>query len=439
MQVRDDDPRLDLPFDQYQRYRLIADLCDSLRGPDQVLEVLDVGGRTGVLRTFLPGDRVTIVDLEPSDQAGLVLGSGDRLPFADRSFDVVVASDTLEHVPPERRAAFTRECCRTTRAWVLLAGPYEHPAVSEAEELLQRFLVDRLGERHRYLEEHRALGLPGREEVAAWCRAAGAREVTSVSHGNLERWLGLMSLALYLDADAPLRPAARRLNRFYNALLHSGDRRGIAYRHVLVAAFGQAPLPAADRALAPADLPPEALAPFGHLLADLAGFDVQRDVVRAERERLAGEVARARADVAGHARALAERGADLAGHKERVAELERDLAGHRARLAETEQDLDEHRAALRQATGELEAHRSALGAVRAELDGIQLERAELLRDLELQRVVAAELRADAEALRDHSGALVREIETVRAEARAIEAELLRKTRWRRRFWRALGR
>jgi len=439
VQVRDDDPRLDLPFDQYQRYRLIADLCDALRSPGGVLEVLDVGGRTGVLRAFLPSDRVTIVDLEPSEQEGLVLGSGDRLPFADRAFDVVVASDTLEHVPPERREAFTRECCRATRAWVLLAGPYEHPAVSEAEELLQRFLLDRLGERHRYLEEHRALGLPERALVAAWCRAAGAREVASVAHGNLERWLGLMALALYLDADAPSRPAARRLNRFYNALLHSGDRRGIAYRQVLVAAFGAAPLPAADSALGPAELPAEALAPFGRLLADLAQFDVQRDVVRAERERLAGEVARARADVAGHARALAERGEDLAGHRARVAELEHDLAGHRARLAETERELDEHRAALRHATGELEAHRAALGAVRAELDGIQLERAELARDLELHRVVAAELRADAEALRVHSEGLVREVETVRAEARAIEAELLRKTRWRRKLWRALGR
>ena len=46
---------LSLPFDQYQRYRLTADILGEIRacasGP---LRVLDVGGRTAILRAFLP-------------------------------------------------------------------------------------------------------------------------------------------------------------------------------------------------------------------------------------------------------------------------------------------------------------------------------------------------------------------------------------------------
>ncbi|HKX46862.1 MAG TPA: class I SAM-dependent methyltransferase, partial [Planctomycetota bacterium] len=98
---------LRLPFDQYQRYRLVSDVVERLRGGRARLRVLDVGGRTGLLRGFLPEDEVVLVDLEPSDvRPGLVLGTGSRLPFRSGAFDVVCAFDTLEHVPPEQRAAF---------------------------------------------------------------------------------------------------------------------------------------------------------------------------------------------------------------------------------------------------------------------------------------------------------------------------------------------
>src|SRR6185436_11019345 len=51
---------LALPFDQYQRYRLVADLLKSVRGKGPPLTVLDVGGRTAVLRDFLPDARITL-------------------------------------------------------------------------------------------------------------------------------------------------------------------------------------------------------------------------------------------------------------------------------------------------------------------------------------------------------------------------------------------
>ena len=121
---------LALPFDQYQRYRLVADFVAELerraaRGTP--LRVLDVGGRTALLRSFLPEADVVLVDLEPSAEPGLVLGDGSRLPFRDRSFDVVASFDTLEHVPPQARDAFVAECARVSRAHVFLRVPTAHP------------------------------------------------------------------------------------------------------------------------------------------------------------------------------------------------------------------------------------------------------------------------------------------------------------------------
>jgi hypothetical protein len=85
---------LALPFDQYQRYRLVSDLVNEVRGKNERFSVLDVGGRTGLLRAFLPKDDVALVDLEPSDVPGLVLGDGSRLPYRDHAFDIVATFDT---------------------------------------------------------------------------------------------------------------------------------------------------------------------------------------------------------------------------------------------------------------------------------------------------------------------------------------------------------
>ena len=229
-----------LPFDQYQRYRLVADLLGEVRG-DTPLRVLDVGGRTALLRAFMPEDRVELVDVEPSDAPGLVLGTGAALPFRDGAFDAVCAFDTLEHVPPPFREAFVAECARVAGRWVILAGPYAHPRVDAAEERLVDFLQHKLGVRHRYLSEHRENGLPSRPATTATLEAAGA-QVASFGHGELSRWLALMCVELYLDHDPMLRPVAPRFFRFYNEALFGSDHGDEVYRHAVVGAFGGAPL-----------------------------------------------------------------------------------------------------------------------------------------------------------------------------------------------------
>ena len=200
----------ELPFDQYQRYRLVADVARHLRGDGPPLRILDVGGRTGVLRRFLPDEHIDLVDRFPAGEPGLVLGDGARLPFQDQVFDLVTACDTLEHIPRDDRKAFAAECMRVSRRAVVLAGPYAGPRVDEAEEILVDFLREKLGVEHRYLLEHRTNTLPGLDSTSADLEAGGARKVGIIGHGGVERWLALMCLALYMDQDPPLRPVARR-------------------------------------------------------------------------------------------------------------------------------------------------------------------------------------------------------------------------------------
>ena len=472
----------DLPFDQYQRYKLVSTLVEELRGKGESLSILDVGGRTALLRSFLKHDRVTLVDLEPSSEKGLVLGDGAALPFADKSFDLVCAFDTLEHVPVRLRARFVRECARVTRRFVVLAGPYQSPEVEEAEQLLQKFLHDKLGVRHRYLEEHRHHGLPEREATQRELEQLGAR-VVSLGHGNLQRWLALISLAMYMDHTPALQAQAVRLHRFYNRGMFEDDEEPPVYRHALVAAFGDARLPAQRPARKSARPPARELLQFAQ---ELAAFDAHRDGYQAEFERLQAVIRDLAADLEGHKRSLDEARArrdeaqrvvavltaDLAGHKhtldevlarrdeseEVIATLRADLAGHKQSLEETrarrsealaviealERDLAGHRASLeelleRRAESErviaalqvdLEGHRGSLQELSAGVtryEGLLAEHRSVIaaRELELARHgrVLEELRANLAALDAEQAKVLGLRENERREFEAVRVEL----------------
>jgi hypothetical protein len=347
---------LELPFDQYQRYRLASDLLRQVRPNGKTWRVLDVGGRTALLRRFLPEDSVSLVDLEPSGEKGLVLGDGAKLPFADRSFDVVTAFDTLEHVPPPLRDAFVAECRRVARSYVAIVGPYAHPDVDEAERLVQVFLKEKLAVEHRYLDEHRHHGLPDRRRVEEDLRARGA-EVRSYGHGNLERWLALICLTLYMDYTDELRIVAARFFRFYNKNLYASDHAEPVYRHVVLGAFDGARLPTVEGILEPAVMPAGAVARMTEVAFELALFERAHELVHEEREEFRKVVAELQRDLAGHQTSLASWEAEGRRREEALhgaiserdrarAELEtlaRDLG---AKIAEQDAKITELRAAL---------------------------------------------------------------------------------------------
>jgi hypothetical protein len=400
---------LELPFDQYQRYRLVADILKEVRPKGRKLSILDVGGRTALLRQFLPKDDVTAVDLETSDEPDLVLGDGACLPFQDGSFDVVAGFDTLEHVPPARRAAFVDECARVASRWVVLIGPYASKRVNEAEERLVDFLREKLKTEHRYLNEHRSYGLPSLGRVQRTLHKHGL-ETACIGQGNLDRWLGLMCLELYLDADPCLRPVAKRFFRFYNKTLYSSDHGGDMYRHALVGAKGKARLPkevALDRDPAAT---PAATQSVLALARELLVLDSERDVWTPELERLRGVIADLEEDLAGHKSRLGDLNTDLDGHRtslkqveddrnrqqEAQAVLRADLEGHRESLAQRDQDLA---AALEAQAQQLAASERTESELREELDEHQSALAEVKEECARQRKAHDELSSDLEGHR----------------------------------------
>ncbi len=82
-----------------------------------------------------------------------VLTSATNLPFGDRSFNAVVVSDVLEHVPPDERAVLIREALRVTRKIAIFGFPCGPQALTYDRKLAETY--DHLGrDKPVWLQEH---------------------------------------------------------------------------------------------------------------------------------------------------------------------------------------------------------------------------------------------------------------------------------------------
>jgi SAM-dependent methyltransferase len=235
-----------LPFDHYARYRLAADVVEvTRRGASS--SILDVGGGPGSLSAFLPRDLVIASDLRfPSEwhppAPSLVLADGGALPFPDRSFDVVVSLDTLEHVPPEHRPRLLAEAVRVSHGWVLVACPCATEGVAEADAALLAYVRQKFGEEFETVEvltEHLAFGHPDPDRVERLLAETGGR-VARFPSGRIDRWLPMMVLFYELMAIGRDDPV-ERVQAWYNALFYRDDLRAPSYRQAFLCR-----VPAAD-------------------------------------------------------------------------------------------------------------------------------------------------------------------------------------------------
>jgi SAM-dependent methyltransferase len=163
------------PIEQRMMRGFMATLDSMLEGlaPTRILEVgVGEGQVMGRLRDRFPGvpligvdlPDVALVDAWRADGLACAFGDATTLPFADDSFDLVLAIEVLEHVPsPQLALLELRRVCRST---LVASVPFEP--------------VWRVGNmaRRRYLRE---LGnTPG--HVNHWTRWGFARFVGAGFH-----------------------------------------------------------------------------------------------------------------------------------------------------------------------------------------------------------------------------------------------------------------
>jgi SAM-dependent methyltransferase len=102
----------------------------ALTGLQPGMRVIDVGCGALGLRGLEPGLDVTGVDLvvRPEYAGPFVQAdAAQRLPFDDAAFDLAYSSSVVEHVEPERRAAFAAEVRRVARGWFVQTPAWSFP------------------------------------------------------------------------------------------------------------------------------------------------------------------------------------------------------------------------------------------------------------------------------------------------------------------------
>jgi SAM-dependent methyltransferase len=109
------------------------------------------------------------------------------LPFENGSFDAVVASDVLEHVPPAYRMIVIQEALRVTRKLTIFGFPSGAAALESDKRLAE--VYDRRGlARPTWLQEHIQHGFPG-EDLFDGLKSDSS--VTSFGNENVQfhRWV----------------------------------------------------------------------------------------------------------------------------------------------------------------------------------------------------------------------------------------------------------
>jgi len=342
-----------LLFDQWSRYAALARGVLALL-PDGG-SVLDVGsGGAMLLGQFLPNHQVTYIDplLAGRDGPGVIGKPLDEAHVADRSFDVAVCVDVLEHVPASRRADFVQQMVRASRVGVVIAAPFaDVGAAKTTDDHVHVAYRAKTGNDYSWLHEHEQFGLPKLDDVRGQLQGLGL-QIAAFGNGHTPWLESLLAWHVMLLDNHGHLTMLREIGDRFAAELMRFDHLEPTYRQVLVAARDRrpelAPLPNDAGTVTTAET---AWQQFRRWLE--ARLSQHADSLAAESERLRAQIVAAEAN-AQQARLQQQRAEQQAWQQQQRAESESTAARQGKELAQ-----QHHRNALA-AQARLEAMQRSL-------------------------------------------------------------------------------
>lgn len=227
-------------FDEYPRYKIAAQVAAFYRPgcSERKLRVLEIGANAHKhLRLFLPDDEILFTDIEVpegmEDDPEFRQADGTALPFEDGSFDMVVATDVLEHIPREKRAAFLSEAYRVSSLCTVLTFPQRTEDVLEAEARVNEYHKTICGEDYIWLKEHATYGLPAVEEIDHILQSQGC-SFTRLFHGDIRLWETMYYAVFAAVADVQAWEFNRKINAFFNKTIYAGNVSDSCYRAIYI-------------------------------------------------------------------------------------------------------------------------------------------------------------------------------------------------------------
>jgi O-antigen biosynthesis protein len=207
--------------DIYQRYAFLAKLIEAVFGTTTGgtrLRLLDVGSGPARLTEAFVTDQVDVVraDVQSFGDPHIIeINSDGSLPFSDVAFDIVLAMDVLEHVPPDRRPGLIAECQRVAGRAVIIAGPVARPGVLTAEKGFAEFARNVSGRDLEFLAEHVQFGLPNDHDILETFDSR-TWQVAAIDNSPLAEWQLFNAVDLIYASDVGDGEAKRAINTFIN-------------------------------------------------------------------------------------------------------------------------------------------------------------------------------------------------------------------------------
>lgn len=144
----------DLSLDEAFRYLAVIN-----RASQQKIKwgsILEIGSGDMGISPYLKNHQVVGLDQSFSDKPSTlkkVVGSATNLSFTDNSFDTVLSVDCLEHIPHQLYSQVFAEMLRVAKKQVIISLPCGE-AAHKLDKKLDRYYLNKFGQRHHFLEEH---------------------------------------------------------------------------------------------------------------------------------------------------------------------------------------------------------------------------------------------------------------------------------------------
>ena len=241
---------LSMPFDIYQRYKIVADIINKFRHDNQKFKILDVGaGLLETLKMFLPEDIIYSLDkdfpAEYTQKENFILGDILQIELKEK-FDFVVAVDVYEHIPKPDRKKFLDIIIPLSEIATIIAAPFDQDDVRSYELLANEVYRKNYGSDYSWLKEHLENGLPSLPDTLDLIKNHNLDTIT-IPNGYLPRWFEMISTYLLTEGKPEYQPIMIMLYELYNKKYYQYDNRDPAYRHIIV-------IPKGDRAINFSDL-----------------------------------------------------------------------------------------------------------------------------------------------------------------------------------------
>ena len=231
------DDILSIPFDQYQRYKIVSDIINQYRNGKEKLKILEVGASTAEnIIKFLPYDEVYFLDIEYppeyKDKKNYIIGDITQIDLQEE-YDFVISIDTYEHIPLSLRKKYIDRVLSFSEKATIIAAPFNTMGVSECEVFSNETYKQSHENEYKWLQEHIKFGLPSLSITLEMIKESGG-EYKIFSNGYLPRWFENINLYLLTEGHSEFSKMLTNFWKYYNENFYKYDNKQPAYRQVIV-------------------------------------------------------------------------------------------------------------------------------------------------------------------------------------------------------------